>query len=129
MHISEEVSKEALGFTFLYIFFIIPMLFRICFSMIRIIFTVLYFLTKFLIKIRLIGVFIWFLGFCVIYWNDESMAKYKSIAPFYIALGVIIGIITVLCIITAIIRIWKPEFSFITLLKNQISIKMPKTNC
>ena len=102
---------------FFFIILMIPLFLKFVFWCIKKVFYITYYFIKCLFISRLVGLFAWFVGFCIINWTDESMMKYASITPFYYFLGVIIGIITLLMVITIIVRIWKPEFSFIKLLK------------
>lgn len=68
-----------------------------------------------LMKFRLMGLFLWCIGICVIYYNKETQAKYGSIVPYYMFLGLIILIGTIISMITAVVRIWNPGFQFLDL--------------
>ena len=68
-----------------------------------------------LMKLRLMGVFLWFVGLGIIYWNDETREKYSAIVPYYGLLGIVVLIGTIIAMITAVIRIWKPGFQFLDL--------------
>ena len=68
-----------------------------------------------LMKLRLMGVFLWFVGLGIIYWNDETREKYSAIVPYYGLLGIVVLIGTIIVMITAVIRIWKPGFQFLDL--------------
>ena len=68
-----------------------------------------------LMKFRLMGVFLWFVGLSIIYWNDETREKYSAIVPYYGLLGIVVLIGTIIAMVTAVIRIWKPGFQFLDL--------------
>ena len=68
-----------------------------------------------LMKFRLMGLFLWCIGICVIYYNKETQAKYESIVPYYMLLGLIILIGTIISMITAVVRMWNPGFQFLDL--------------
>lgn len=53
-----------------------------------------------LMKFRLMGVFLWFVGLSIIYWNDETREKYSAIVPYYGLLGIVILIGTIIAMLT-----------------------------
>ncbi|MGN1314636.1 MAG: hypothetical protein ACI4VG_06435 [Lachnospiraceae bacterium] len=68
-----------------------------------------------LMKLRLMGLFVWFVGLGIIYWDAASALKYEAIIPYYLFLGIPVLIGTVISMITAVVRYWKPGFRFLDL--------------
>lgn len=68
-----------------------------------------------LMKFRLMGVFLWIMVLFFAHWNKETAAKFEPYATAYAILGLIVLIGTIISMITAVVRYWKPGFNSIDL--------------